>query len=565
MLDLKQITNDLTVLYVEDEVSIRTQLSLMLKALFKNVFIATNGQEGFEIYEQQYRDIDIVITDIQMPIMNGLEMSKKLKDINSEAHIIVVSAHNDLEYFSKAIEVGIDGFIIKPIHSPQFKHTIKKSISNLNMQRQNKLYQEQLEQIIEQKTKELENFYSHDRLTGCFNRQKLDEVLSKNDFKSLMLINIDNLDSVNSTYGYSIGDALLKQFADFLKNIITDEDTLFRLAGDEFVIVSNNDFEKEKEVLAPKIIDSLAGIKFSINDFLIHLSCTIGIAKQDSSASNESALVKAHAAMKETREIGKNRYHTYISESPYIKKQKNNINWMLKVRDALANDLIIPYYQPIVDNKTQEIKKFECLARLRDVNSIISPCYFIEPAKLAGLLPKVTELMVAKSFAYFCNKNYEFSLNITEEDLKANYLPQLLKHLSNRYELDPKRVTLEILENISASSSEAALEQLLELKECGFKLALDDFGSEHSNFFRLQKMNVDYIKIDGSFVKDINENKNSLDICKTIVHLAKSINSKVIAEFVHSKDVFETINSIGIEYSQGYYFGEPKADIGTFG
>jgi EAL domain-containing protein (putative c-di-GMP-specific phosphodiesterase class I) len=234
---------------------------------------------------------------------------------------------------------------------------------------------------------------------------------------------------------------------------------------------------------------------------------------------------------------------------------------MLKVREALTNNAIVPYYQPIIDNKTMKIVKYECLARLVDFNSIIAPYYFIEPARLAGLLPKITETMFVKAFKYFQNKSHGFSLNITEDDLRANYLPSFLKHLANEYTIDPSMVTLEILENISAYGSQQALEQLLELKDAGFKLALDDFGSEKSNFCRLQQMNVDYIKIDGSFIKDINTNKNNLDICKTIVHLAQSIKCEVIAEFVHSKDVFETVKNIGIPYSQGYYFGEPKSII----
>ncbi|MEY4503885.1 MAG: hypothetical protein RL154_177 [Pseudomonadota bacterium] len=561
MKELQKSTKNLTILYVEDDVTIRMQLILTFKMLFKDVFIACNGEEGVAIYKEHGNKIDIIITDIQMPIMNGLDMSKHIRLINGDTHIIVVSAHNDLEYFSKAIEIGIDGFIIKPIQTVQLKQSLHKSIKNLKLQKDNKLYQEGLEKLVIAKTKELEEFYLHDSLTGCFNRQKLDEVLLKNDFSYLMLINLDNLDSINSTYGYATGDTVLKLFANFLKELQLVDGYLFRLAGDEFVILCGCGCVLEKEIMASKIIDSLSKKKFKIGEFSIHLSCTIGIANQNNQESNESALVRAHAAMKETREIGKNRFHVYAAESPYITKQKSNITWMLKVREALTNNAIVPYYQPIIDNKTMKIVKYECLARLVDFNSIIAPYYFIEPARLAGLLPKITETMFVKAFKYFQNKSHGFSLNITEDDLRANYLPSFLKHLANEYTIDPSMVTLEILENISAYGSQQALEQLLELKDAGFKLALDDFGSEKSNFCRLQQMNVDYIKIDGSFIKDINTNKNNLDICKTIVHLAQSIKCEVIAEFVHSKDVFETVKNIGIPYSQGYYFGEPKSII----
>lgn len=410
-------------------------------------------------------------------------------------------------------------------------------------------------------TLELETLYSHDKLTGALSRQKLDEVLSQNDFYALLLVNINNLDSVNSTYGYAIGDEILKLFVHFLKNTIENDNTLYRLSSDEFVIILPENSDIDKEELASKIIDSLQMKKFKVGEFLIHLSCTIGITEKHGANSTESALVKAHAAMKEARQSGTNRFLTYTPESLFIKKQKETIEWMLKVRDAINNDAIIPYFQPIIDNATHQVVKYECLARLIDNGTVITPFYFIEPARLAGLLPNITKVIATKSFEYFQNKPYDFSINITEEDLREKTLPPLLKMLSEHYRIAPERVTLEILENISAHENEASIEQLSELKKEGYKIALDDFGSEKSNFLRLQKMNVDYLKIDGSFIRDIHENPNSLNICKTIVHLAQSLNCRIIAEFVHSKEVYEVVKAIGIPYSQGYYFGMPVETI----
>ena len=409
-------------------------------------------------------------------------------------------------------------------------------------------------------TLELENLYSHDKLTGCLSRQKLDEVLSKNDFSALLLINIDNLDSVNSTYGYAIGDKVLQLFVQFLYTVLPTDTSLFRISGDEFaVIISKNSF-LDKELFAAKIIASLQDHKFHIEEFIIPLSCTIGITDNNEETS-EDPLVKAHAAMKEIRYYGTNKFLTYSSNSQFIKNQKNNLEWIFKVKNAIAKDAIVPYFQPIIDNHTQQIVKYECLARMIDDSKVIAPYYFIEPARLAGLLPKLTEIMFSKSFQYFSDKTFAFSLNITEEDLKEQYLPQFLQSLSEKYNISPNRVTLEILENISAYESDAAIEQLLQLKAQGYKIALDDFGSEKSNFLRLQKLNVDYIKIDGSFIKNIDTNPNNLNICKTIVHLGQSLQCEIIAEFVHSQEVYEIVKEIGIQYSQGYHFGIPSETI----
>ena len=407
-------------------------------------------------------------------------------------------------------------------------------------------------------TLELETLYSHDKLTGCLSRQKLDEVLSKNEFSALLLINISSLDSVNSTYGYAIGDRLLQLFVKYLYTFLPASALLFRISGDEFALTIPKNSFFDKEILAANIITSLQEHKFSVDEFTISLSCTIGITDNNEENFAEDPLVRAHAAMKEIRFSGTNKFLTYSPNSQFIKNQKNTLEWISKVKNAIKKNTIVPFFQPIIDNHTQQIVKYECLARMLDDSKIIAPYYFIEPARLAGLLPKLTKIMFTKSFQYFSDKPFNFSLNITEEDLKEQYLPQFLQTTSERYNISPNRVTLEILENISAYESDAAIEQLLQLKAQGYKIALDDFGSEKSNFLRLQKLNVDYIKIDGSFIKNIDTNQNNLNICKTIVHLGQSLQCEIIAEFVHSQEVYDIVKKIGIQYSQGYHFGMPS-------
>ena len=183
-------------------------------------------------------------------------------------------------------------------------------------------------------TLELEHLYSHDKLTGCFSRQKLDEVLSKNDFSALLLININNLDFVNSTYGYLIGDRVLKLFVNILDGFLVNNNALFRLSSDEFVILIDKNSSLDKEILAVDIISALQNYKFNIEDFSIILSCTIGITTHNDEDSVETPLVRAHAAMKEARQGGANKFLTYNPNSIFLKKQRSNLEWMLKVKDA---------------------------------------------------------------------------------------------------------------------------------------------------------------------------------------------------------------------------------------
>lgn len=554
--EILEYTQELTVLYVEDDEDVRLQLIAILEKLFKQVEVAKDGAEGLEIYSNKKGSIDLIITDINMPKKNGIEMSLEIKELNHQVHIIVVTAHGDVGYFSKAIEIGVDGFIIKPINKEQLFETIHKVAKNILLEKSVERYQNHLEELVEEKTKTIEKLYTYDTLTGCLTRKKMEKELDNGKVHTLSLINIDNFDIINSTYGYRIGDGFLREFAQFLSENISDDKTLYRVGGDEFALIGEDDCAEKCEELFADLNQKIANKTFSFNEISLQITFTAGIVVGD-----DDILLKAHAAIKDIREIGKNRYHLYSDNSHFIAKQKNNIVWMKKVKEALKNDMVTPFFQPIVDNKTEQIIKYECLARITSLNEVIAPYYFIEPARLVGLLPNITKVMIEKSFAYFSDKDVGFTVNITEDDLKAGFLMELVRENAAKYGVKPERVTLEILENISASGTQEELSQIEQLKNDGYKIALDDFGSENSNLNRLQKLRVDIIKIDGSFIKDLDTSSNSEKIVRTIVHLAKSLEAETIAEFVHSKEVFEKVQELGIDYSQGYYFSEPKKEI----
>jgi EAL domain-containing protein (putative c-di-GMP-specific phosphodiesterase class I) len=169
--------------------------------------------------------------------------------------------------------------------------------------------------------------------------------------------------------------------------------------------------------------------------------------------------------------------------------------------------------------------------------------------------------MIEKSFDYFKDRTESFSINISEYDLNDGYLGDFLKRAVETSGIDPSRVVLEVLEGISAHGAEKSLDQLMAFKELGFGLAIDDFGAQNSNFERVHRLQVDYIKIDGSFIKQIHEDSNSFCVAKTIADFSKSIGAEVIAEYVHNESVQEKILELGIDYSQGYYFSQPIPGI----
>lgn len=244
--------------------------------------------------------------------------------------------------------------------------------------------------------------------------------------------------------------------------------------------------------------------------------------------------------------IKKSSYKIFETKSAYAKKQQENIYWINKIRSAIEEEKVIGFFQPIYNTQTKQIEKFECLARISDDGDLVSPVRFMEACKMTGTLSLITRRIVANAFKVFSGTAYEFSINITSNDINLGYLEEFLLLNVKKCNIDPSRVVLELLEDIVTLTESNMLEQINSLRKKGFQIALDDFGVENSNFSRLLELHPDYLKIDGMFIKDILENEKSSLIVETIVNFCKKSGIKVIAEYVHSEAVLQRVEAMGI-------------------
>ncbi|MDH5560707.1 MAG: EAL domain-containing protein [Deltaproteobacteria bacterium] len=553
---LKESSSEIKLLYVEDEEEIRQRMIGILGKFFTQIQIAKNGQEGLNAYKNDKPDL--IITDIQMPLMDGLKMAEEICAIDRDQIIIVISAYNEIKYFSKAIKVGISGFILKPVEMDQLLDILYKNTLRVQHQKQNIIYKKHMEELVHEKTIEIERKIVTDDLTGLFNRVKLYINLQQSFKQTLLLLNIDNFGQINTTFGFEIGDKSLKIFADFLWNLKPANCMIYRLTSDEFVMLFQKSSLDEVSEYAKNIHEKIYNFIIDLpKGVRIQLTATLAIVE----GNGEELLHKAQIALIEARQIRKNRVFVCRGEPLAAQRQKDNIYWMNRVRQSLVNETIVPFYQPIINNENGNIEKYECLARIVENDEIISPAKFIGPAKLVGLITQITRLMIRKSFEYFSGKNYEFSINITDEDLKEGFLIQYLEKIIRTVDIKPSNVVFEILEGISLTNSFSVIEQLNTLHDLGFKIAIDDFGAEQSNFSRLLDLKADFVKIDQKFIRNIHSDINSYKITQSIIFLAKNFETKTIAEFVHCKEVHDMVAELGIDYSQGYYLGEPKMFI----
>jgi diguanylate cyclase (GGDEF)-like protein len=552
--ELQKQTKLLSLLYIEDDPTSREQLVIILELLFGSVTVACDGQEGWEAYQKG--TFDLVLTDINMPRMDGIEMSRKIKERNPMQKVIIISAHDSGDYLLSAIRIGVDNFLLKPLENEQFELVMQKAATAIHNEKLQHTYQEHLEQEVAEKTKELLRKAITDDLTGLYNRNKLNKELVEPGSKVLMLLNIDNFEHINATYGYGIGDVILKQIAHFLAEQLPQNATLYRLGYDEFAYLFTQMSLADAEAYAKTLQAAIMQEPIAYESNVVKFTATIVLAEGE-----QDLLRDAHIAFTETRQIGKNRIGIFHPDSQLCQHQKKIQHCMHVLSNVLRTRQVVPYFQPIIDNRTGKVAKFECLARILHNNAVMTPVVFLETAELTGMLPDVTRLMVEKSFDYFKTRTEEFSINISEYDLNDGYLEGFLQENIDCFGIDPSRVVLEVLEGISAHGAQKSLDQLIRFKQMGFQLAIDDFGAENSNFERVHRLQVDYIKIDGSFIKHIDEDMNSYRVAKTIADFSKSIGAKVIAEYVHSEAVQNKIMELGIEYSQGYYFAEPAPEV----
>ena len=396
----------------------------------------------------------------------------------------------------------------------------------------------------------------YDSVTHLYNKTHLEQqLLTPNSSYSLILLNINNFSYINTAYGFEIGDKLLVEISTILRRDFKAINT-YRLNSDEFALLFDEQINIEAQI--KHVQKYFHNTLLSVDDISFNISFTYGAAYGEDKLLRNSAL-----ALKQAKELGKNRYHIFDKSEESINHSQRKLfilaNNML--HKALEEGTITPFFQGIYDNRTKQISKYEVLARIIDNGKVIPPSQFLKSAQLSGLLPDITKAIIDKAFQVMSAFNYKFSINITESDLSQHFLIDYLDEKSEQYNIAPERVILEILEGVSSIGKKNHINQLRVLKSRGYALAIDDFGTEYSNFERILSLDIDFLKIDAKYIKDIDVNSKSYEITRAITYFAKNANILCIAEFVHNESVQKVIEALGIEYSQGYYFSEPSPTI----
>ena len=396
--------------------------------------------------------------------------------------------------------------------------------------------------------------YFTDHLTNLPNLYRLRSDLQEYKDFALVVFNIDNFQTINNFYGYIVGDFVIEQVGKYLLENIP-EYHIYKLSGDEFafIIDKNIGFYELKEFLENLYI-RLRSIVVTYQDIDIYIDFTLA---SSINKDNKNIFSNVSMALKYAKEKGE-KFWIYEDRMNFENIYERNLKLSSVVREAIENLRIVPYFQAIVDSKTFEIKKYECLARLIDKNEkILSPNLFIPIAKKIKVYNIVTKTIIDKSFAAFEDSEYDFSINLAIEDIMCseifNFIVEKLKNSKASH-----RVIFELLESDAIEDYKKVDRFISEVKRYGAKIAIDDFGSGYSNFSYLTRVNVDIIKIDGTLIQSIDIDKNAFTVVETIVDFAKKLGIQTVAEYVHSSIIMDIVKNLGVDFSQGFYIDEPS-------
>lgn len=393
-----------------------------------------------------------------------------------------------------------------------------------------------------------------DLITGLPNRIKLEEDIKGFTSPKFALVALDNFNMINDYYGYDIGNHTLKETAQMLQSFIDERNVkVYGLSSGQFglLVGENVDVTLFCEICAD-VLQKIDDYIVYIEDDSFNIHATAGLTfSQDKSLTNAS-LALNHA-------IGTGKPSLVYEETDNLVEQyEKNILWTKRLKEALNENRIVVYVQPIVDATSLETNKYECLVRMiGEDGKVISPYFFLDIAKKSKQYHSLTQRVITSAFEVFSTvPDKSFSINFSVEDLINKETMDFLKEKIKKYDM-ASRLVLEIVESEGIENFSEIIPLISELKSLGCEIAIDDFGTGYSNFSYLMQLNVDYIKIDGSLIKSIDNDVNSQIISHTIMDFANQLEIKTVAEFIHNEKVMAYTQEMGIDYLQGFHLGEP--------
>ena len=414
---------------------------------------------------------------------------------------------------------------------------------------------------------------THDPLTGLFNRRRFGEELQKsishakryNRPGAILFFDLDQFKDVNDTSGHKVGDELLRRVSERLRIEARDTDLIFRLGGDEFAMLIREVDESAVTTVASRLCEALTGIEVLGTDRVHRVSTSIGVALfPEHGEFTDELVANADIAMYQAKASGRNGWHIYSPAEQDRERTHERVYWNEMVKEALSKDTLQVAFQPIQTISTGTVSHYEALLRVSDETGQLLPTFkFIQSAEASGLIQEVDLRIVDKVLAYkrqleSRSINATFAINLSGISFRNPTLYQSIAKKLREYQVNPAEIIFEITETSALEDGVATANKMRDIKKLGCKFALDDFGVGFSSIYHIKQLPIDLVKIDGSFIRHLEDEPEDQALVRAVVEVAKVFGLQTVAEFVENEAILEILHLLKVDYAQGYHISRPE-------
>jgi diguanylate cyclase (GGDEF)-like protein len=561
------------ILIIDDDQQIRSLLKELLAAEYECAEVAS-AEEALSVLSTL--NFDLVISDIQMPGISGLDLVPRILERTPETVVVMISGQQSIESAIEAMRVGAFDYITKPLDLRHVKLAVRRALVHHRLLHEKQQHEDHLEELVAQRTAEIEHLAFHDRLTDLPNRtlfadrcaQALASAQRSKSLVGVMMVSLDRFKKVSDTLGHAAGDVVLSEAGARLRTCLSIADTVARFDGEEFAMLLTQIGEAGDLADISVAVHESFKEPFHLYGQVVYITTSIGISLFPFNGDDSNTILRnAGAALFRAKQQGGNNHQFYAADMNAQAVERLALENSL--RRAIENEEFITYYQPVIDLGSGKIVGMEALVRWQHPElGVLLPAKFIGLAEDTGLIVEIGDLVLRTACAQ-TRKWFDqglgplrIAVNISARHFQQeNFLDRLVETLEETG-LDPKSLELELTETSIMKNAESAARLLADIRKLGVKVAIDDFGTGYSSLSYLKRLPIDTVKLDRSFVSGATTDPDDAALVMAIVTLAHNLRLTVIAEGVETAEQLSFLRLLRCDEGQGYYFSKPvPADV----